>query len=317
MQKKGWDMKKTVMVTGGHGFLGSFVVKRILNVTNYNVFVPGSDSFDLRKKSNVDNLFDVVRPDMVVHLAARVGGIGANKENPGAFFYDNMIMGLNLVEASREYGVGKFIHTGTVCSYPKFCQVPFKEDDLWNGFPEETNAPYGIAKKAIITMLEGYKKQYGLNSMVLLPVNLYGPKDNFDDSSSHVIPALVKRVYEARENGDKKIVCWGSGNVSREFLYVEDAAEAICVALDSEVNDPVPINLGGCGEITIRDLVGVVCECLEYEGEIEWDLDKPDGQPRRCLDTSRCRDLLKWRAKTDFREGLNKTINWYLDNVRC
>ena len=310
-------MKKTVMVTGGHGFLGSFVVKRILNVTNYNVFVPGSDSFDLRKKSNVDNLFDVVRPDMVVHLAARVGGIGANKENPGAFFYDNMIMGLNLVEASREYGVGKFIHTGTVCSYPKFCQVPFKEDDLWNGFPEETNAPYGIAKKAIITMLEGYKKQYGLNSMVLLPVNLYGPKDNFDDSSSHVIPALVKRVYEARENGDKKIVCWGSGNVSREFLYVEDAAEAICVALDSEVNDPVPINLGGCGEITIRDLVGVVCECLEYEGEIEWDLDKPDGQPRRCLDTSRCRDLLKWRAKTDFREGLNKTINWYLDNVRC
>lgn len=310
-------MKKTVMVTGGHGFLGSFVVKRILNATNYNVFVPGSDSFDLRKKSDVDNLFDVVRPDMVVHLAARVGGIGANKENPGAFFYDNMIMGLNLVEASREYGVGKFIHTGTVCSYPKFCRVPFKEDDLWNGFPEETNAPYGIAKKAIITMLEGYKKQYGLNSMVLLPVNLYGPKDNFDDSSSHVIPALVKRVYEARENGDKKIVCWGSGNVSREFLYVEDAAEAICVALDSEVNDPVPINLGGCGEITIRDLVGVICECLEYEGEIEWDLDKPDGQPRRCLDTSRCRDLLKWRAKTDFREGLNKTINWYLDNVRC
>ena len=306
-------MKKSVLVTGGAGFLGRHLIEKLIPSEN-EIFVPRSSNFDLTVRSEVDKIFDVVRPDVVVHLAAKVGGIGANRENPGRFFYDNISMGINLVDASREYGVDRFIHVGTVCSYPKNCPVPFKEDDLWNGFPEQTNAPYGIAKKAIITMLEGYKKQYGLNSTVLLPVNLYGPGDNFDESSSHVIPALIKKVYDAKERGDVEIVCWGTGNASREFLYVEDAAEAIKLAIDSDVVDPLPINLGGCGEITIRELVETICDVMNYDGKIKWDVTKPDGQPRRCLDTSRCKEKLNWKASTDFKNGLEKTISWYKKN---
>ena len=277
----------------------------------YNVYIPRSKNFDLTNRDRVAELFSVVRPDIVIHLAAKVGGIGANKENPGSFFYNNIMMGVNLVEISREYDIRKFIHIGTVCSYPKNCEVPFKEDDLWNGFPEETNAPYGIAKKAIITMLQGYKQQYGLNSNVLLPVNLYGPGDNFDENTSHVIPAIIKKVRDAQIKGENEIVCWGSGKASREFLYVKDAAKGICAAVESDFNDPLPINLGGAGEITIKRLVTIICEHMGFAGKVIWDDSKPDGQPRRCLDTSRCKELLSWEAKTDFITGIRDTIGWY------
>jgi nucleoside-diphosphate-sugar epimerase len=303
-------MSKMILLTGGSGFLGSFVLEKLLQ-KNYRVFVPRSKQFDLTVRSEVNKVFDIVRPDIVVHLAAKVGGIGANRENPGRFFYDNISMGINLVDASREYGVDKFVHIGTVCSYPKYCPVPFREDDLWSGFPEETNAPYGIAKKSIITMLEGYKAQYGLNSNVLLPVNLYGPKDNFKEESSHVIPALIKRVYDAKVRGEREVVCWGTGSASREFLYVKDAADGICAAVDSYLKDPVPINLGGGGEITIKRLMQLICENMGYDGKIVWDTSKPDGQPRRCLDVSRCKELLSWEPKTDFVTGIRETISWY------
>lgn len=306
--------KATVIVTGGAGFLGKHLVEKLQQNQNYKVIVPRKANFDLTKKDKVNSLFSTAKPDMVVHLAAKVGGIGANKENPGSFFYDNIMMGLNLVEASRKYKVKKFIHVGTVCSYPKHCRVPFREDDLWNGFPEETNAPYGIAKKAIITMLEGYKQQYGLNSTVLLPVNLYGPGDNFDESSSHVIPALIKKVHDAKRKGQNEIVCWGTGKASREFLYVKDAAEAIALAIGSDIVDPLPINLGGAGEITIERLVRIICEHSGFTGKVIWDSEKPDGQPRRCLDTSRCKELLGWEASTDFIKGIRETILWYKNN---
>ena len=303
-------MSKMVLLTGGAGFLGSHVATELSSL-GYKIYIPRSSQFDLTNKDNVSKVFDIVRPDIVIHLAAKVGGIGANKENPGSFFYNNIMMGVNLVEASREYDVGKFIHIGTVCSYPKNCPVPFKEDDLWNGFPEETNAPYGIAKKAIITMLQGYKQQYGLNSNVLLPVNLYGPGDNFDENSSHVIPAIIKKVRDAQVKGEREIVCWGSGKASREFLYVKDAAKGICAAVESDFNDPLPINLGGAGEITIKRLVTIICEHMCFTGKVLWDDSKPDGQPRRCLDTSRCKELLSWEAKTDFITGIRETIGWY------
>ena len=307
-------MKKIVMVTGGSGFLGSYVVQKLIDNNQYMVYVPRSAQFDLTVRSNVDEILGVVQPSVVVHLAAKVGGIGANQNNPGSFFYDNIMMGLNLVDGCKEHGVDKFIHIGTVCSYPKYCNVPFKEDDLWSGFPEETNAPYGIAKKAIITMLEGYKQQYGLKSTVLLPVNLYGPKDNFNENSSHVIPALIKKIYDAKVRGDNEIVCWGTGSASREFLYVKDAAEAIVRAIDSGIEDPTPINLGGSGEITIKRLVQIISEHMCYTGKIVWDDSKPDGQPRRCLDNSRCKEMLGWEAKTDFVSGLRETIKWYKQN---
>ena len=303
-------MNNMVLLTGGNGFLGSNVAKELID-SGYKVFIPRSGQFDLRKKSNVENLFSVIQPNIIVHLAAKVGGIGANKENPGSFLYDNIMMGVNLVECSREYKVDKFVHVGTVCSYPKNCPVPFKEDDLWNGFPEETNAPYGIAKKAIITMLEGYKQQYGLNSNVLLPVNLYGPGDNFDENTSHVIPAIIKKVRDAQIKGENEIVCWGSGRASREFLYVKDAAKAICASVNSDFNDPLPINLGGGGEITIKRLVTIICEHMSFAGKVIWDDSKPDGQMRRCLDVSRCKDLLNWEASTDFITGIRETIGWY------
>ena len=307
-------MKKIIMVTGVSGFLGSHVVKKLTDDNKYIVYVPRSEQFDLTIRSNVDEILSVVQPSVVVHLAAKVGGIGANQNNPGLFFYDNIMMGLNLVDGCKEHNVDKFIHIGTVCSYPKYCEVPFKEDDLWNGFPEETNAAYGIAKKAIITMLEGYKKQYGLKSSVLLPVNLYGPKDNFNENSSHVIPALIKKIYDAKARGDNEIVCWGTGSSSREFLYVKDAAEAIVRAIDSGIEDPTPINLGGSGEITIKRLVQIISEHMCYTGKVVWDHSKPDGQPRRCLDNSRCKELLNWEAKTDFVSGIRETIKWYKQN---
>lgn len=306
-------MKKTIMVTGGSGFLGSHVVEKLNKTEKYIVYVPRSDKYDLTQRSCVNELFSVVKPDIVVHLAAKVGGIGANRDNPGSFFYDNIMMGLNLVDASK-YMVKKFIHIGTVCSYPKYCEVPFKETSLWNGFPEETNAPYGIAKKAIITMLEGYKKQYDLSSMVLMPVNLYGPRDNFNENSSHVIPALIKKIYDAKNRGDNEIVCWGTGKASREFLYVDDAADAIVRAIESDIDDQMPINLGGSGEITIERLVRIISEHMCYTGKIVWDDTKPDGQPRRCLDNTRCQNILGWKAKTDFVAGIRETIKWYKQN---
>jgi GDP-L-fucose synthase len=303
-------MKKTAIVTGGAGFLGKFVVKKLSE--HYTIFVPRSQNFDIRKKQEVEKIFDVIRPDVVVHLAAKVGGIGANKKNPGKFFYDNIMMGLNLVETSREYGIDKFIHVGTVCSYPKYCSIPFREEDLWNGYPEETNAPYGISKKAIITMLGAYREQYGLKSAVLLPVNLYGPGDNFDEDTSHVIPSLIKKIYNAKVNGDISVKCWGDGSASREFLYVEDAAEAICRAVKSDIVDPYPINLAGCGEITIKRLAQIIKEHIGYSGNIEWDSNMPNGQPRRCLDGSRAKELLGWQSETDFIDGIRNTIRWYI-----
>lgn len=306
-------MKKTIIVTGGSGFLGSHVVEKLNKTEKYIVYVPRSDKYDLTQRSCVDELFSVIKPDIVVHLAAKVGGIGANRDNPGSFFYDNIMMGLNLVDVSK-YMVEKFIHIGTVCSYPKYCEVPFKETSLWDGFPEETNAPYGIAKKAIITMLEAYKKQYNLSSVVLMPVNLYGPRDNFNENSSHVIPALIKKIYDVKNRGDNEVVCWGTGKASREFLYVADAADAIVRAIESDIDDQMPINLGGSGEITIEKLVRIISEHMCYTGKIVWDDTKPDGQPRRCLDNTRCQNILGWKAKTDFVSGIRETIKWYKQN---
>lgn len=302
-----------VLVTGGSGFLGKSVVNKLLN-NNYQIKVVRSNKTNLIVKDQVDQLFDSYQPDAVIHLAATVGGIGANMANPGKFFYDNMMMGLNVIHASSIWDVKKFVMVGTVCSYPKYCSVPFKESDLWNGYPEETNAPYGISKKALYVMLDSYKKQYNLNSTVLVPCNLYGPNDNFNPSSSHVIPALIKKVVEAKHNKSPKVSCWGSGNATREFLYVDDAADAIVSSLQINTG-PDPINLGGGVEISIKNLMQKIVDLIEYTGEIEWDTSKPDGQPRRLLDTTFAERALGWKAQTKFDEGLTTTITWYLNNV--
>ena len=307
-----WQDKK-VLVTGGAGFLGSFVVEKLIErgVPEENIRVPRSRELDLRKWENCVKAVEGM--DVVIHLAARVGGIGYNRKYPATLFYDNAIMGIQLMEAARLAGVEKYVAIGTVCAYPKFTPVPFKEEDLWNGYPEETNAPYGIAKKIQLVQAQAYRQQYGFNAIFLLPVNLYGPRDNFHLEHSHVIPALIRKMVDARIEGRDEIVVWGTGKPSREFLYVEDAAEGILLATE-KYNKPEPVNLGSGMEITIRDLVNLIAELTGYEGKITWDASKPDGQPRRCLDVSRAEREFGFKAKTDFREGLKRTIQWYEEN---
>ena len=301
---------RRVMVTGGAGFLGRSVVQRLQKSGAAHVFVPRSSDFDLRTIEGVQDALAQGTPDVVIHLAAVVGGIGANREKPGRFLHDNAVMGLHLMEGARLAGVEKFVQIGTVCSYPKYTPVPFKESDLWQGYPEETNAPYGIAKKLLLVQGQAYREQYGFNVIHLIPVNLYGPGDNFDPASSHVIPALVKKCLDARAAGDDHIDVWGTGSASREFLYVDDAAEGIVLATD-RYDHPDPVNLGVGHEITIRDLATRIARLTRFEGEIRWDTSKPDGQPRRALDTSRARERFGFTARTSFEEGLRRTIDWY------
>jgi len=301
---------KRVTVTGGAGFLGSYVVEKLRERGCRHIFVPRSRDYDLREKEAVIQMYEDSRPDIVIHVAAGVGGIGANRKYPGKFFYDNAIMGIQLIEYARRYGVEKFVCVGTVCAYPKYTPVPFKEDDLWNGYPEETNAPYGLAKKMLLVQLQAYRQQYGFNGIYLLPANLYGPRDNFDPETSHVIPALIKKCVDAKRKRERKIVVWGTGEASREFLYVEDAAEGILLAAE-RYSEPEPVNLGTGKETKIKDLVKLVVELAGFEGEVEWDRSKPDGQPRRCLDTSRAKRAFGFQAKTDLREGLKRTIEYY------
>jgi GDP-L-fucose synthase len=302
---------KRILVTGGAGFLGSFVVERLEAAGCRELFVPRSSQYDLRKSDAIARLMRDVRPQLVVHLAAVVGGIGANRENAGSFFYENLIMGAELMEQARLNGVEKFVAIGTVCAYPKLTPVPFNEDDLWSGYPEETNAPYGLAKKMLLVQSQAYRQQYGFNSIYVLPVNLYGPRDNFDPASSHVIPALIKKCIDAVENGSPRIEVWGTGSASREFLYVEDCARAIVLATQ-HYNKPEPINLGSGCEISIRDLTGLIARLTGFRGEIVWDPRKPDGQPRRCLNVTRAEREFGFKATTDFENGLLRTIEWYL-----
>jgi GDP-L-fucose synthase len=278
-----------------------------------NVFVPRSKDYDLRDQQKIISLYEKTRPEIVIHLAAVVGGIGANQANPGNFFYDNAIMGIQLMEYARQFGVAKFVAIGTVCSYPKFTPIPFKEEDLWNGYPEETNAPYGIAKKMLLVQAQAYRAQYGFDAIYLLPVNLYGPRDNFDLEASHVIPALIRKCAEAKETSQRRIVLWGDGSPTREFLYVEDAAEGIVLAAE-EYDGSEPVNLGTGEEISIRDLVKLIAAEVQFTGDIVWDKSRPNGQPRRCLDVTRAKQYLGFEAKCSLREGIAQTIDWYLRN---
>jgi len=305
---------RRVMVTGGGGFLGQAVVRRLQAAGAQNVFVPRSSAYDLRTAGGIGAALADGRPEIVIHLAAVVGGIGANRENPGRFFYENAIMGIQLMEQARLAGVAKFVTIGTVCSYPKFTPVPFHEDDLWNGYPEETNAPYGLAKKMLLVQGQAYRQQYGFDVIHLVPVNLYGPGDNFDPASSHVIPALIRKCIEARDAGADHIDVWGTGSASREFLYVDDAAAGIILATE-RYDEAEPVNLGVGAEITIRDLVGLIVRLTGFQGGVRWDATKPDGQPRRALDTSRARDLFGFTAGTSFDDGLRRTIEWYVSGA--
>lgn len=319
-----WPSTK-VIVTGGAGFLGRHVLSELKSrgVPDANIFVPRRKDYDLTEAAECQRLyreaFKGAKADMVIHLAAEVGGIGANRANPGRYFYANMAMALHLIEQARLDGMiergGKFVQTGTICAYPNLTPVPFKEENLWNGYPEVTNAPYGVAKKAAWQMLDAYKLQYGMKSTFVLPVNLYGPHDNFDLNTSHVIPALIRKCVEAIDRKAAFIECWGTGSASREFLYVEDAASGIVTAAE-KMDDPTPINLGTNFEITIRNLVELIAKLTGFTGEIRWDPTKPDGQPRRCLDTERAFQLMQWRAKMPFEEGLKRTIEWYRQSVR-
>ena len=308
-----WNARR-VMVTGGGGFLGSAVVQRLQEAGTADIFVPRSRDYDLRTPDGIARALTDGHPDLVIHLAAVVGGIGANRENPGRFFYENAVMGIELMERARLAGVGKFVQIGTVCAYPKFTPLPFHEDDIWNGYPEETNAPYGLAKKMLLVQGQAYRQQYGFDVIHLIPVNLYGPGDNFNPTSSHVIPALIKKCVDAREAGSDHIEVWGTGSASREFLYVGDAAEAIVLGAE-HYDGAEPVNLGVGREITIRDLVELIVRLTRFAGEIRWDSSKPDGQPRRALDTSRARERFGFVATTDFEEGLRRTIDWYERSV--
>ena len=308
-----WKDKK-ILLTGGNGFLGSHIYQKLVeqkDVSPSQIFIPNSKDSDLRVQSNCEKA--VENMDVVIHLAARVGGIGFNQKYPGTLFFDNIMMGAQLMEAARLADVGKFVQVGTVCAYPKFTPTPFKEDDLWNGYPEETNAPYGIAKKALLVMAQAYRQQYGMNVIYLLPVNLYGPGDNFDLESSHVIPAFVRKFIDAQEKGEKSVIVWGTGKASREFLFVEDAADGIISATE-KYDKPAPVNLGTGKEITINGLVKLVAKLTGFEGQIIWDKSRPDGQPRRCLDVTGAKREFDFEAKTDLTSGLKKTIEWYTSN---
>lgn len=302
---------KTVMVTGGAGFLGSHLVDELERRSDdVDVFVPRSEEYDLRERAQIRRAFVESGADVVIHLAATVGGIGANRENPGRYFYDNAVMGIELLELARQFGVEKFTILGTICAYPEETPVPFSEDDLFEGYPEPTNAPYGIAKKALLTQSQAYRQQYGFNSIYLMPVNLYGPRDDFDLETSHVIPAIIRKCVEARERGDDSITAWGTGDPTREFLYVEDAAEGILDATE-RYDKSEPVNIGSGMEISIRELVEIIAHVTRFDGDVEWDTSKPDGQMRRCLDVSRAKKEFGWEATTDFEEGLLRTVEWY------
>jgi GDP-L-fucose synthase len=314
-----WQGKR-VIVTGGAGFLGSFVLEKLRQRGASDIIVPHVEEYDLVDRDAVARLFNNALADgfdakdlVVIHLAARVGGIGANREHPADFFYDNLMMGVELMHRAWERGVGKFVAIGTVCAYPKLTPVPFREDDLWNGYPEETNAPYGLAKKMLLVQAQAYRQQYGFNAIYLLPVNLYGPRDNFDPASSHVIPALIRKALEAKSRGDREMVVWGDGSATREFLYVEDAAEGILTATEKYDGDE-PVNLGSGHEISIRDLTEMVARLTGFDGRLVWDTSKPNGQPRRGLDTSRAQSRFGWRAQMPFEQGLRRTIEWYQQN---
>jgi GDP-L-fucose synthase len=308
-----WKNKR-VLVTGAHGFLGRHLIG-ILGDLGCALYGPSWQECDLLEAAAVRDLLREVRPDIVIHLAAVVGGIGANMKHPGKFFYDNLIMGTQLMEKSRLSGVEKFAALGTICCYPKFTPVPFKEENLWDGYPEETNAPYGLAKKMLLVQSQAYRREYGFNSIFLMPVNLYGPGDNFDEETSHVIPAIIKKCSSAVSEGKKKIVVWGSGNATREFLYVKDCAEAIILAVE-RYDKPDPVNIGAGFEISIKDLVRTIADICGFRGEIVWDASKPDGQPRRCLDIRRAKREFGFEAKTPFEKGLRETVNWYRKNFR-
>lgn len=312
MGKSFWD-SKTAIVTGGDGFVGRYVVDILKRSGAKKIIIPRSKEYDLREESDVKRLLKQNHPDIIIHLAAVVGGIGANREHPGKFFYDNLTMGVHLMEQARLNDVEKFVAIGTVCAYPKFTPVPFKEESLWNGYPEETNAPYGLAKKMLLVQSQAYRQEYGFNSIFLLPVNLYGPGDNFDPSSSHVIPALIKKCVDAIVNKEDEIVVWGTGKASREFLYVEDCARGIVMAAE-RYNKSDPVNLGSGMEIKIKELVKLIARLTGFKGKIIWDTSKPDGQPRRSLDTSKAYNKFGFKAKTSFEQGLKKTIQWYVSD---
>lgn len=301
---------RRVMVTGGAGFLGTQVVERLRQAGCREIFVPRSAQYNLVEREAARRALKDARPDVIIHLAAVVGGIGANRANPGRYFYENLMMGVQLMEEARLAGVEKMTAVGTICSYPKFTPIPFREEDIWAGYPEETNAPYGLAKKMLLVQAQAYREQYGFNAIHLVPVNLYGPNDNFDPASSHVIPALIRKCLEARDRGDESITVWGDGTASREFLYVDDAAEGIVLATE-RYDDTDPVNLGSGREILIRDLVTLIAELTGFRGRIDFDPSMPNGQPRRCLDTSRAEQGFGFRSRTDFRTGLRETIAWY------
>lgn len=310
----GYWSDKRICVTGGAGFLGRRIVAGLHARGAAEVFVPRSRDFDLTREEAVVRMYEAARPDVVIHLAAVVGGIGANRVNPGKYFYANLMMGVQLMEQARRLGVAKFVATGTICSYPKHTPVPFKEDELWNGYPEETNAPYGLAKKMLLVQAQAYRQQYGMNAIVLLPVNLYGPEDNFDLNTSHVIPAMIRKFVDATQNEAKQVELWGTGQASREFMYVDDCAEGILRATE-RYDRPEPVNLGTGREISIKDLAKLIAELAGYRGEVVWDASKPDGQPRRCLDTTRARQEFGFQAKTSLENGLRQTIRWYQEHA--
>jgi GDP-L-fucose synthase len=304
---------KRVVVTGGSGFLGSAVVEQLRARGCKDIFVPRSADYDLVELTAVRRLYDDANPDVIIHLAARVGGIGANQRNAGKFFYDNLMMGAQLMEVGRQRGLSKLVALATICAYPKFAPIPFHENDLWNGYPEETNAPYGLAKKMLLVQSQAYRQQYGFNSIILFPVNLYGPRDNFDLDTSHVIPALIRKCVEAKDEGRQTVTLWGDGTPTREFLYVEDAAEGILEAAERYDGD-LPVNLGTGQEITVRELAGLIAAEIGFSGTIEWDASKPNGQPRRCLDVSRAHELFGFRARHSLKVGLRKTVAWFHDH---